>query len=234
MEKCCKCKKVKIVHSRDDTRPICLNCFRQRQKSNCPRCNKKKVLANKIFNEHVCCDCYSKSKMDICAACHETKCVHSRDNQGMPLCKRCDTRCKAGLTYDEIREAIADRKRRSTKEYKRLYKSQYQKARLENSFEEKIKHRLRSRMSEAIKNGYKSASTMSLIGCSMNDFKQYLEQKFEKGMSWENYGRGGWHMDHIIPCCKFDLTIPEEQKICFHYTNIQPLWELDNLRKGRS
>lgn len=53
-------------------------------------------------------------------------------------------------------------------------------------------------------------------------------------MSWKKYLEGGIHIDHKIPCKLFDLTKPEEQKKCFHYTNLQPLWELDNLRKGSS
>ena len=48
---------------------------------------------------------------------------------------------------------------------------------------------------------------------------------------WDNYGQKGWVIDHILPCCSFDLSKPEEQRKCFHYSNLQPLWESDNLRK---
>lgn len=51
-------------------------------------------------------------------------------------------------------------------------------------------------------------------------------------MSWENYGIRGWHIDHIKPCASFDLSIIEEQKECFHYTNLQPLWWHENLAKS--
>jgi hypothetical protein len=50
-------------------------------------------------------------------------------------------------------------------------------------------------------------------------------------MSWENYGYRGWHLDHINPCAAFDLTIPEQQKRCFHYTNLQPMWWKQNIAK---
>ena len=49
-------------------------------------------------------------------------------------------------------------------------------------------------------------------------------------MSWGNYGK--WHVDHIRPCASFNLVNEEEQKKCFHYTNLQPLWAKDNLSKG--
>ena len=51
-------------------------------------------------------------------------------------------------------------------------------------------------------------------------------------MTWENHGQYGWHVDHIKPCALFDLTKIEEQKKCFHYTNLQPLWWRDNIKKS--
>jgi hypothetical protein len=48
-------------------------------------------------------------------------------------------------------------------------------------------------------------------------------------MTWNNHGK--WHIDHIIPCCAFDLADPEQRKRCFHYTNLQPLWAQQNFRK---
>ena len=50
-------------------------------------------------------------------------------------------------------------------------------------------------------------------------------------MTWQNYG-DGWHIDHIHPCAAFDLTDPEQQKACFHWSNLQPLWAIDNFRKS--
>jgi desulfoferrodoxin (superoxide reductase-like protein) len=59
-----------------------------------------------------------------------------------------------------------------------------------------------------------------------------LEKQFKLGMNWDNYGRSGWHIDHIKPCASFDLTKKEEQLKCFHYTNLQPLWARENLIKS--
>lgn len=98
----------------------------------------------------------------------------------------------------------------------------------------RTKKRLRGRIYVALKRGIKSECTMQLLGCSIEYFKKYFESLFTDGMNWDKYLQGGIHIDHKIPCKYFDLTKPEEQKKCFHYTNLQPLWELDNLRKGAS
>lgn len=85
-----------------------------------------------------------------------------------------------------------------------------------------LRHRIRS--ATKVANVKKFTSTNILLGCSMEFFKQYIESKFTTGMTWENRGVYGWHLDHIIPCSSFDLSDLEQQKQCFHYTNIQPLW----------
>ena len=94
----------------------------------------------------------------------------------------------------------------------------------------RIKKTMRTRIWHALKGTYKSNTTEKLIGCSFEDLKIYIEKKFTDGMNWENYGK--WHIDHIIPCASFDLTKLEEQCKCFHYTNLQPLWAKDNIKKS--
>ena len=90
----------------------------------------------------------------------------------------------------------------------------------------------RRRLRSALKNNVKSQPTINLLGCSIEEFKTYIESKFTSQMTWENYGQFGWHIDHILPCSSFDLTDSEQQKICFHYSNLQPLWWRDNISKG--
>lgn len=92
--------------------------------------------------------------------------------------------------------------------------------------------RLRRRLLLAIRSVgvTKTDNTHALLGCTPRFLKEHLEKQFVPGMSWEN--RHKWHIDHIIPCAAFNLSDPEQQKACFHYTNLQPLWAKDNIRKG--
>lgn len=103
----------------------------------------------------------------------------------------------------------------------------------------KMKKTLRGRLTSALRNRGvpKAAKTEALLGCSYAKFVTHIESLFRPGMTWANHGmwRVGqpmtWHVDHIKPCSSFDLTDPEQQRICFHYTNLQPLWAIDNLLK---
>ena len=95
-----------------------------------------------------------------------------------------------------------------------------------------LKKRLRDRLRKAIKNNYKAGSAVRDLGCSVEYFKEYIESKFTEGMSWNNWCVGGWVLDHIIPLNAFDLTDREQLLKAVHYTNMQPLWEDDNLRKA--
>ena len=96
----------------------------------------------------------------------------------------------------------------------------------------RLEKNLRSRAKHAIKDQRttKSAPTLDLIGSSVPFVRKWIESQFVDGMSWDNHGE--WHIDHIRPCASFDLTDPEQQKECFNYKNLQPLWAEDNLSKG--
>lgn len=89
---------------------------------------------------------------------------------------------------------------------------------------------LRTKIYQSIRDN-KKFKFYDLLGCDIEFLKKHLELKFREGMSWENYGRKGWHIDHIKPCSSFDMTKIEEQKLCFHFTNLQPLWWEENLKK---
>lgn len=97
---------------------------------------------------------------------------------------------------------------------------------------ERITGNLRKRIRDVLKGETKSGRSMSLIGCTGEELKLHLEAQFLPLMDWSNYGPKGWHIDHIRPCASFDLSDPAQQKECFHYTNLQPLWSEENTSKG--
>jgi len=93
----------------------------------------------------------------------------------------------------------------------------------------RIKKILRNRIWHALKGKNKSAKTMTLLGCSYTHAQNHLAKQFLPGMTWENHGT--WHIDHMMPCASFDLTDPEQQRQCCHYTNLQPMWGKENMSK---
>lgn len=142
---------------------------------------------------------------------------------------------------------------KKTKTYKeinaekvRKYKKDYLKSNPEAKLAKTL--RCRIRMALRVRNCRKSDSTYNLLGCSKKFFQDYIVSKFTQGMTLENNSVDGWHLDHIVPCASFDLNDPEQQKLCFHYTNYQPLWAtkeiamkhgegnnyIGNLEKGNS
>jgi hypothetical protein len=96
----------------------------------------------------------------------------------------------------------------------------------------KLKRLLRRRMGKVLKGLRSAGSVEDLVGCTLAQLRGHLESKFQPGMTWHNRGFRGWHIDHIRPCASFDLADPEQQRKCFYYNNLQPLWAADNMRKG--
>jgi hypothetical protein len=99
-----------------------------------------------------------------------------------------------------------------------------------NDFNFRLSIILRGRFKTAIKN-YKIGQIENLIGCSIEQCKQHLESQLKPEMTWENHGEI-WEIDHIKPCSSFDLTNTEQQKQCFHYTNLQPLFKTTEIAKS--
>jgi hypothetical protein len=94
----------------------------------------------------------------------------------------------------------------------------------------KIRMRLSTRIRMALGSEKKAYKTETLIGCSIQHFRAHIESQFKEGMTWENYGQ--WHIDHLVPCRAFRLSEEAQQLLCFNYTNLRPLWAVDNLKKG--
>ena len=80
----------------------------------------------------------------------------------------------------------------------------------------------------------KHRKTEELLGTDRETARKHIESLFQPGMNWKNHGlgHGKWHIDHIIPCASFDLKCPVQQLACCHYKNLQPLWAIDNIKKG--
>lgn len=97
-----------------------------------------------------------------------------------------------------------------------------------------LRTRLRNRLVYALRQGGKKApkvaSALALVGCEITELMRYIESLFQPGMAWNNRGR--WHIDHIRPVCSFDMFDPEQQRQCFHFTNLQPLWKNENFAKA--
>ena len=95
-----------------------------------------------------------------------------------------------------------------------------------------LRHSIRRRMYDYITkpSDEVKASSIELLGCTIEEARAYLENQFDEGMNWNNIG--DWHIDHRRPCATFNFELIEHQKMCFHFTNLQPLWASDNLSKG--
>jgi hypothetical protein len=129
------------------------------------------------------------------------------------------------------------RNRAKILEYQSAYRSSHKELiaaresdRIKNDPIHRLKHYTRSRIRIALKGNRKSGRTPALLGCSIAQLVTWLESQFRPGMTWDNYGPV-WHVDHKRPCASFDLADPEQQKACFNYQNLQPLFAEENLSK---
>jgi hypothetical protein len=98
---------------------------------------------------------------------------------------------------------------------------------------ERINSNMRKAVSESINRKKSGRAWEKLVGYSLTQLVEHLEKLFNPGMSWENYGRGGWHIDHIVPLAahNFDSTADIDFKRAWALSNLQPLWEAENLSK---
>ncbi len=132
---------------------------------------------------------------------------------------------------DENKESIREYRKRwrlKNLEKVKLKKQEYGRQYLKNP-KNKLANSFRGRIKRAFDGNYKSGTWKNMLGCSIEECKIYLESKFQPGMTWENHGNYGWHLDHKKPISSFSI---EDLHKAFHYTNLQPLWAIDNLRKG--
>lgn len=136
--------------------------------------------------------------------------------------------------YARHKKEILERRRDTHRKYRKNNPDKVRKWRLKDNskLSTRVSNNLRSRLRTALKGNYKSGSAVRDLGCAIDEFRKYIEGLWTPGMSWENYGKFGWHIDHIVPLSSFDLTDREQFLKACHYTNLQPLWAEDNLKKG--
>jgi hypothetical protein len=133
--------------------------------------------------------------------------------------------------YYKTNKKTINEKNRKYQAANKERRNEKQRNRYKNDEKFKMKVLLRTRFRIALKsqNTKKNKHVLQLTSCTMDFLRDYISQQFEKGMTWDNHG--DWHIDHRKPCRSFDLTKIEEQRKCFHYTNLQPMWGSENLQK---
>ena len=175
------------------------------------------------FRSQLCGECYNRWWWQTYAGKYAECREQARDkynSENKELIKKRDQE-----RYVRDKEKILARKR----ERKDILNAQH-KERYETDIQFRLRNVLRKRLKHALKKNTKTGSAVRDLGCSIEEFKNYLESKFTSGMTWENIGK--WHIDHIKPLILFDLTDIEQLKHACHYTNLQPLWAEEHMRKG--
>lgn len=103
------------------------------------------------------------------------------------------------------------------------------------NLQRKLTVNVRNNLRRALKlsvDGVKHKRSVEYLGCSIETLKEHLEKQFQPGMTWDNWSKDGWHIDHIKPLASFDLTDERQLRKACHYTNLQPMWAEENLKKG--
>lgn len=189
----------------EKTKPICMDCGNSFEKNG----------KNKICSK----DCRDKRKKDYYKKWYE----ENKDS--------CIEYSKNWRIENKDRYLNNNKKwYRSTIDNRREYLKNHLNKKYKEDPEYKLKKLFRKRINDFVFKRTNSSS--ELLGCDIKKAREHLEKQFKEGMTWENHGNDGWHIDHILPCASFDLTDPEQQKKCFHYTNLQPLWAKENMSKG--
>ncbi len=220
---CTKCKEIKAPDkfgprkdSKDGLQSQCRMCIRIRTEKYCEN-NPEKVSKHKQI-------WYEENK----------KVQNQKAKENYYLDKK--NRCKKQKEYykkkKEERLEYAEKYRKDNKNEINVKKKERHNDRYKNEIQYKLAYLLRTRISSAIKGNYKVGSAVRDLGCSIKDLKIHLEEQFLEGMTWENHGLYGWHIDHKLALANVDLTDREQfLKVC-NFSNLQPLWAKDNLSKG--
>jgi hypothetical protein len=190
----------------------------------CKRCLREYRTLHKEYRKKYAREYYEKNRREIMGKTKE----YYKNNAEVRKRKEKERKL---LHKEEIRDKNREYCRRpDRKEHLRLYSRN----RRRDNIGFKILGNLRNAVNRVLKyhSAKKMGHTLELVGCTIKELIRHIESRFLPGMTWGNYNRDGWWIDHIIPCISFDLTKIEEQLKCFHYTNLQPLWWRDNITKN--
>ena len=228
-KECTKCFKTTIIPKGKKWCKECKNNYEKIRKSEWSETKQKEEKQKNIeyykkVKENVKEIIINNDEFKICTVCNENKTL---DKYFVAKCKGAIRAACKECTSNNRKEYYKNNKQHTIK-----HNSDYQVARCKIDPAFKLEKTLRCRLYHALKNqkADKKFRTKQLTGCEFKFLKGYLEGKFTEGMTWENHGT--WHIDHKRPCCSFNLLNDDDQKQCFHYTNLQPLWAKDNLMKG--
>jgi hypothetical protein len=188
--------------------------------------------------------------MKHCTKCKQTKeisefYVTKRDGV-IGICKECRraaSRINSKIYYSNNREQIIVKTgiySRTHKDTMRPWHASYAKTRRQEDLEFRLAHNLRKRISNRIassktqKKYKKTQSAIKELGCTVDFLISHLESLWTTGMNWSNYGnkKDQWCVDHKIPLDSFDLSDTTQFSKANHYLNLQPMWVVDNLKKG--
>lgn len=165
----------------------------------------------------------------LCKQCYNKKWNNSEEHKAYQKEYYKTEKRKAYLKeYSKSDKYLQFRKEFDTSEKRRAYNRVLNNTKRKENIQFKLSQNLRNRL----RNGIKTGSFIRDLGCTIAELKDHLESLFQPGMTWENYGIYGWHVDHKVPLASFDLTDREQFLKACHYSNLQPLWASDNLRKG--
>lgn len=210
---------------------------------NCPKCKKNKTNDEFYKNGHYCKLCKKECDREYYLKNKEKIKQRQKDDRvkNKEKHKKRDRR-KYLKNKEKIKKRNIENYHNNKELYSKTRKKYYENnkksilkqvlERKKNDLNFKLKCNLRSRLWQAIKSNQKSGSAVKDLGCSIKELKKHLESKFQPGMTWENYGLKGWHIDHIKPLSSFDLSDKKQLLEACNYKNLQPLWAEDNLQKS--
>ena len=188
----------------------------------CTDCKQNKPLSDYYTNKtHIKSGIvyYQKSN---CKVCHKKRTLNHSKKPGTKR-KR-----KLNESKPEVKKRLKERMTRHNREYVDSGKlKEWQRMKRKTDLSYRLKQNLRCRLHYALKGKCKSEATMKLVGCSAEQATRWVQSQFKDGMTWDTI-----EVDHMMPCKHFDLSVPEQQKQCFHYTNLQPLFKRDNRQKS--